>query len=92
MAMGRRQEKQGGFWIATQDLPSSPGHPFYQQLNKLLDESGFDGFCEAQCERFYAEKMGRPSIRPGVYFRMLMIGLAGLTLEPRELVVTCCCR
>jgi transposase len=89
MAMGRRQEKQQGFWIATQDLPSSPGHPFYQQLNKLLDQAGFDGFCEEQCERFYAEKMGRPSIRPGVYFRMLMIGYFEKLDSERQIAWRC---
>ena len=89
MAMGRRQEKQAGFWIATQDLPSSPGHPFYQQLNKLLDKAGFDAFCEERCERFYAEKMGRPSIRPGVYFRMLMIGYFEKLDSERQIAWRC---
>ena len=89
MAMGRRQEKQQGFWIATQDLPSSPGHPFYQQLNKLLDKAGFDAFCEERCERFYAEKMGRPSIRPGVYFRMLMIGYFEKLDSERQIAWRC---
>lgn len=74
MAMGRRKDTQGDFWIATQDLPSSPGHPFYERLNELLDEAGFDRFCESSCEKFYAVKMGRPSVQPGIYFRMLMIG------------------
>lgn len=89
MAMGRRQEKQQGFWIATQDLPSSPGHPFYQQLNKLLDKAGFDAFCEEQCGRFYAEKMGRPSIRPGIYFRMLMIGYFEKLDSERQIAWRC---
>ena len=75
MAMGRRkQEQQAGFWVATQDLPRSPGHPFYEQLNQVLEAAGFDGFCEEICRRFYAARMGRPSIPPGVYFRMLMVG------------------
>jgi transposase len=89
MAMGRRQDTQQGFWIATQDLPSSPGHPFYEQLNKLLDKAGFDAFCEEQCERFYAEKMGRPSIRPGVYFRMLMIGYFEKLDSERQIAWRC---
>ena len=74
MAMGRRKDTQGDFWIATQDLPTSPGHPFYERLNELLDEAGFDRFCESCCGKFYAVKMGRPSVLPGTYFRMLMIG------------------
>ena len=71
---GRENEPQAEFWVATRDLPRSPGHPFYQQLNRLLDAAGFDRFCEEACRKFYAERMGRPSIPPGVYFRMLLIG------------------
>ncbi len=75
MSMGRREnEPQSEFWVATHELPRSPGHPFYEQLNRILDAAGFDRFCEEACRKFYAEKMGRPSIAPGVYFRMLLIG------------------
>ena len=75
MAMGqRKRELQQSFWIATADLPQTSGHPFYDRLNQILSESGFDGFVEAACRRFYAEKLGRPSLAPAVYFRMLLIG------------------
>ncbi len=75
MSMGRREnEPQSGFWVATHELPRWPGHPFYEQLKQILDAAGFDRFCEAACRKFYAENMGRPSIPPGVYFRMLLIG------------------
>jgi transposase len=40
----------------------------------LLEERGFDEFVEQQCTRFYAERMGRPSLVPGRYFRLLLIG------------------
>ena len=50
------------------------GHPFYQRLNKVLNEAGFDAFCEERCGEFYHRKLGRPSLAPGVYFRMLLIG------------------
>jgi hypothetical protein len=59
MAMGKRRSRQRGLWISQQDLAKSPGHPFYERLNRLLDEHGFDAFSESQCERFYATKMGR---------------------------------
>jgi transposase len=49
-------------------------HPFYEKLNRLLAEHGFDEFVEAQCRPFYAEKMGRPSLAPGRYFRFLLLG------------------
>ena len=70
----RRTPRQQELWINTMDLVTPAGHPFYQALNRLLDEHDFDAFVEARCASFYAEKLGRPSIPPGVYFRMLLIG------------------
>ena len=75
MALGKREtERQETMWIATANLPQGPGHPFYQRLNQLLAQHGFDAFAEELCGRFYHETMGRPGIPPGVYFRMLLIG------------------
>lgn len=74
MALGRRKREQQELWVATTDLPTSPGHPFYRKLNELLDEFGFDTFVEERCRPYYADVIGRPSIPPGVYFRMLFIG------------------
>ena len=61
-------------WVATSDLPKSPGHPFYQRLNRVLAANSFDSFVEATCRRFYAAKMGRPSLVPGRYFRLMLLG------------------
>ena len=36
-------------WVATVKLPKSPGHPFYTQLNALLEAEDFDRFVEGQC-------------------------------------------
>ena len=55
-------------------LPKSPGHPFYTRLNALLDDDDFDRFVEEQCAKFYAPVMGRPSLAPGRYFRLLLVG------------------
>jgi transposase len=74
MAMGTRENDQPPLWVATSDLPSSPGHPFYTRLNAILEAEGFDRFVEDQCRRFYAPVMGRPSLAPGRYFRLLLIG------------------
>ncbi|MGH7348317.1 MAG: transposase, partial [Candidatus Rokuibacteriota bacterium] len=74
MAMGKRTSEQAPIWIPTTDLPVSPGHPFYTRLNAILDEAGFDRFAEAQCQAFYAPVMGRPSLPPGRYFRLLLLG------------------
>src|SRR6266581_6056825 len=76
MAMGTRKqrEKQEDLWIAHTELAAAPGHPFYQRLNELLEAEGFDEFVEGRCAKFYAEKYGRPSLTPGIYFRALLIG------------------
>jgi transposase len=70
----RSKEKQPDLWIATTELARTPGHPFYDQLNRLLAEAKFDEFVEERCRRFYAEGKGRPSIPPGTYMRMLLVG------------------
>jgi transposase len=74
MALGRRKREQQGMWIATTDLPKSPGHPFYRNLNQLLAEAKFDEWIEKLCQPYYAAVKGRPSIPPGVYFRMILVG------------------
>ncbi|MCX7700469.1 MAG: transposase [Gemmataceae bacterium] len=74
MALGKRKNEQQGLWVATTELPKSPGHPFYKKLNELLAEAGFDAWIEKLCQPYYAETMGRPSIPPGVYFRMILVG------------------
>jgi transposase len=60
--------------VATADLPMGAGHPFYARLNRVLDEAGFDAFVEGQCAPFYAATVGRPSLAPGRYFRLLLLG------------------
>ena len=61
-------------WVASADLPRGGGHPFYERLNRVLDEAGFDDFVESACAKFYADGVGRPSLAPGRYFRMLLLG------------------
>jgi transposase len=74
MALGKRKSEQQAAWVATTDLPKSPGHPFYKKLNGLLAEAGFDAWLESLCVPYYDAKMGRDSIPPGVYFRMILVG------------------
>ena len=77
MAMGkRRKTRQEALFVATDRLPKSAGHPFYQRLNGLLAEAGFDRWIESRCRQYYEhdETRGQPSIPPGVYFRMLLVG------------------
>jgi transposase len=91
MAMrSRAGEKQAEMWIATSELSRSPGHPFYERLNTILAEVGFDRHVESVCEKFYSDRTGRPSIPPGTYMRMLFIGFfEGLDSE-RGIAWRCC--
>ncbi len=75
MSMGQREGRQNSLFIAACEL-RSPGHRFYEGLESLLVAAGFDRFAEDLCRRFYTNKTkrGRPSVPPGVYFRMLLIG------------------
>jgi transposase len=74
MAMGKRTSEQTPMWVPTTELPVSPGHPFYTKLNAILEGAGFDRFAEGECQQFYAPAMGRPSLPPGRYFRLLLVG------------------
>lgn len=75
MAMGKRTtERQQELWIAAPDIPTPAAEPFYRKLNQLLAEQGFDPWVEGLCQKFYHESLGRDSIPPGVYFRMLLLG------------------
>ena len=74
MALGKRRNQQQSAWVSTAELPKSPGHPFYKKLNALLAGAGFDQWLEKLCAPYYAAKMGRGSIPPGVYFRMILVG------------------
>ena len=66
-----------------------PASPFYTALNHLLEENAFDPFVEDECQDYYAERMGRPGLPPGVYFRLLMVGyLEGIGSE-RQLAWRC---
>jgi transposase len=73
MALGRRKPQQADLFVPTAELATGPGHPFYTKLNQVLAEAGFDAFVEKLCAPFYKDG-GRPSIPPGVYFRMVFIG------------------
>ncbi len=75
MAMGTRQRStQNSLFIPTASLARSSSHEFYERLNRVLIESGFDDFVEDLCTPYYVEAKGRRSIPPGTYFRMLLVG------------------
>ena len=74
MAMGRQEDRQGELMVMWSEMPRSPGHVFYDRLQEVLLGAGFDGFVEDACRAYYAKTMGAPSVPPGRYFRMHMVG------------------
>ena len=76
MAMGTREkrERQEDLWVVTSEVVGTPAHAFYDRLNQILDQHHFDRNVEQLCRRYYKGRMGRPSITPGVYFRLLLLG------------------
>ena len=81
MGTTRDDGSQQAMWVATADLPQGGGHPFYERLNQILDAAGFDAFVEQLCAPFSA-RMGRPSLAPGRYVRLLLVGyVEGLDSE-----------
>src|SRR5512143_34565 len=74
MALGRQGDRQGDLVVTWKEMPRSPGHVFYDRLQAVLIDAGFDAFAETTCKPYCAAKMGAPSIPPGRYFRMHMVG------------------
>jgi transposase len=74
MAMGKRGEEQNEMYVSYLELPQAPGHVFYEKLDAALALHCFETFAEERCRKFYAPVMGRPSLPPVVYFKMLFIG------------------
>src|SRR5918911_4926826 len=74
MAMGRQADRQGDLMVSWSEMPRSPGHVFYDRLQQVLVDAGFDRFVETTCKPFYAATMGARSVPPGRYVRMHMVG------------------
>lgn len=80
--MGRKKLKQKTLWVSAEEMPRTAAHPYYGKVNEVLNQAGFDRAVEQLCRRYYKPTMGRPSLAPGVYFRMLLLGyLEGLDSE-----------
>jgi len=91
MTMGKRDgEQQQELFVPHDRLPRSPGHVFYRKLNELLAEGGFDRWIEGLCEPHYCQGQGRPSVPPGVYFRMLLAGYFEGISSQRGIAWRCC--
>lgn len=90
MSMGKRAaHKQESLWVSTEALRTRFDHPFYRALNGLLAKHGFDPWVEQLCEGLYSSSKGRPSIPPGVYFRMLFVGYFEGISSQRAIAARC---
>lgn len=76
MGMGRKKdrEKQQDLWVAASEMVTTQGHLFYERVNVVLNAEKFDQRAEEMCRKYYKSSSGRPSITPGTYFRMLLLG------------------
>lgn len=75
MALGRQTGRQPELMMTWAAMPRSKGHAFYDRLQAVLQEAGFDVFVEELCRPFYSsERRGRRGLPPGRYFRMLLVG------------------
>ena len=74
MGKRRKRERQEDLWIPSSSIVATPGHAFYERLEELLRRNRFDALVEPLCQRYYRGPAGRPSITPGAYFRMMLIG------------------
>ena len=64
MAMGQQKDRQGDLMVSWSEMPRSPGHVFYDRLQLVLIEGGFDGFAEAVCQPYYAARIRQRFPRP----------------------------
>ena len=85
-------EEAPTFWIATSDLPTTPAHAFYQQLDAALVQCRFGEQVRALAAPFYemdVRKGGQPGIDPEVYFKMLMVGFFENVTSERAIAARC---
>lgn len=74
MALGKHKQPQSKLFVGMDVIPRSGGHVFYDQLQRILRKGDFDRFIESLCTPYYAARQGWPSIPPGCYFRMHLVG------------------
>jgi transposase len=80
------------FWIASGDIPTSPAHTFYENLDAALAACQFGAEVRRLAAPFYemdASKGGQPGIDPEVYFKMLMVGFFENLGSERAIAARC---
>jgi hypothetical protein len=86
MSLGQHRSQRRVRGVAAGPAPRAG---FYEKLDAALAADGFDGAIEALAQPHYADRRGRRSIPPGVYFRMLFVGAMEGIASQRELAARC---
>lgn len=89
MGLGCQKPVSNKLFYSYDQLPKSPGHKFYDKLQDVLFRARFDSFAQELCRPYYADERGRPSIPPGRYFRMLLIGYFEGIASERQIAWRC---
>ena len=59
MAMGRESDRQSDLMVTWAEIPSSPGHVFYDRLQEVLIAAVLTGFCRNGVPALLRAKDGR---------------------------------
>jgi transposase len=71
LSQGKKTKPEPVLWVAGSDIYAHiPRQHFYEQLSELLDLE----FVYELTRPLYAQKMGRPSLDPVVFFKCMLIG------------------
>ena len=62
MALGKRKLLQEFTFQTVDDMAKVPTVHFYDTLNRVLDEAGFDEFVADTCRGYYDARLGRPAL------------------------------
>ena len=75
MALGRRKREQQEIVCCYHGSAAVAGDTSSTTSStKCLTKRGSTRLSKKLCEPYYAERLGRPGIPPGVYFRMMFVG------------------
>ncbi len=58
MSMGQQRDRQGDLMVSWSEMPRSPGHVFYDRLQSVLIEGGFDAFAVIAMLSQVTQKIG----------------------------------
>src|SRR5467141_3100968 len=86
----KQKAAQPEFWVATEQLPTSPKSTFYSKLDETLESFGFAAKVRAICVPAYKQTgTGRPGIDPVVYLKMIMVGFFEDLPSERAIAARC---